>query len=129
MQAPPAGRAAAGGLLDSLRIMGRTVHEALHVRGELFAVELREELARRADRLVLGAVAFGFFHMALVLLTLMVTVAFWDTHRLTALLAMTLVYFACGCGAVLRLRRDIARSPKPFEASLAELDRDLGRST
>jgi uncharacterized membrane protein YqjE len=127
MGAPASGLPAPGGLLDSLRAMGRTVNEALHVRGELFAVELREELARRTDRLLLAAVAFGFLHTALLLLTMLVAVVFWDTHRIAALAAMTALYLACGIGAVLRLRQEIAASPKPFAASLAELNQDLDR--
>ena len=118
---------ATGGFLDSLRAMGRTAAETLHIRGELFAVELREELARRRMHLLLAAVAFGFLHTALLLATLLVAAAFWDTHRLAALGGMTLLYLACGLGAVLRLRQVIATSPGPFAASLAELDQDLGR--
>ena len=115
------------GLLDSIRALGRTAAEALHIRGELFAVELREELARRRVHLLLAAVAFGFLHTALLLATLLVAAAFWDTHRLAALGGMTLLYLACGLGAVLRLRQLIAEGPGPFAASLAELDQDLGR--
>lgn len=127
MSRPASGQPAVGGLLDSLRAMGRTAREALHVRGELFAVELREELARRRDHLLLAAVAFAFLHTALLLVTLLVAVAFWDTHRVAALVAMTALYLALGIGAALRLRQAIAAGPKPFAASLAELDQDLGR--
>ena len=118
---------ATGGLLESLRAMGRTAAEALHVRGELFAVELREELARRRMHLLLAALAFGFLHTALLLATLLVAVAFWDTHRIAALGGMTALYLACGIGVVLGLRHQIAASPRPFAASIAELGQDVGR--
>ena len=118
---------ATGGLLDSLRAMGRTATEALHVRGELFAVELHEELARRRLQLLLAAVAFGFFHTALLLATLLVAAAFWDTHRIAALGSMTALYLACGIGVVASLRQQMAASPRPFSASLAELAQDVGR--
>src|SRR5688572_10976441 len=127
MRTPDASRPATAGLLDSLRAMGRTAAEALQVRGELFAVELREELARRRSHLLLAAVGFGFLHTALLVGTLLVAAAFWDTHRIAALGGMTVLYLACGIAAILQLRRRIAASPRPFAASMAELDQDLGR--
>ena len=113
------------GLLDSLRAMGGTLNEIVRVRGALFAVELREELLSRRDMLVLALVGVVFLHMALVLLTLLVVAAFWDTHRMGAIGAMVVLYLACGATAFVRLRVKVASSPAPFAATLGELDQDL----
>jgi uncharacterized membrane protein YqjE len=95
------------------------------VRGSLFAVELREEVERRRQMLVLVAFAFVFLHTALLVVSLLVAVTFWDTYRVAAIAAMAIVYLACGAAAIIRLRARIAASPDPFSATLGELRRDL----
>ena len=113
------------GLLDALRVMGGTLNEILQTRAALVSVELREEIERRKRMLALAALGFAFLHMALLLATLLVTVVFWDTHRVAAIGAMTVLYLACGAVAVKRLRDEALASPAPFAASLAEVERDL----
>jgi uncharacterized membrane protein YqjE len=113
------------GLLEALRALGGTLNEMARVRGALFAVELREEMERRKQMLVLAAFGIVFLHMALLLLTFFVAVMFWDTYRVAALGAMTIVYLACGAAAFIRLRARIAASPDPFAATMGELERDL----
>jgi uncharacterized membrane protein YqjE len=122
MQAAPA---PASGVLASLRALGGTLNEVLRVRGALFAVELAEEVERRKHQLLLGAISAAFLHMALVLVSVLVAAAFWDTHRIAALAAMAILYMAFGFAALARLRADYAASPAPFAASLAELNQDL----
>jgi uncharacterized membrane protein YqjE len=119
--APPAAR----GLLDALRVFGRTLNETLHVRGALFALEVREEVERRKAMLLLAALGAAFLHLALLLAALLVVVAFWDTHRIAATAAMAGLYLACGVAAFLALRARIAASPEPFAATVGELERDL----
>jgi uncharacterized membrane protein YqjE len=116
---------AARGLLDALRAIGSTLNEMVRVRGSLFAVELREEVQRRKEMLALAVVGVVCLHLALVLLTLLVAVVFWDTYRIAAIGAMTGIYLACGAIAFAKLRSRIAASPDPFAATLGELERDL----
>ena len=113
------------GLLDALRVMGGTLNEILQTRAALFSVELREEIERRKRMLALAAVGFAFLHTALLLATLLVTVLFWDSHRIAAIGAMTVLYLGCGAFAVKRLRDEAAASPAPFAATLGELEQDL----
>ena len=121
----PAQPAARRGLVDALRVFGRTLNETLQVRGALFALELREEVDRRKTMLLLAALGAAFLHLALLLLALLVVVAFWDTHRIAATGAMAALYLACGMGALLALRAQLATSPAPFAASLDEIRHDL----
>jgi uncharacterized membrane protein YqjE len=125
MGVQPPGAPAPEGPMGALRALGRTLNHVVRIRGELFAVELREEVARRGRLLVLAAVAFGFLHMALLLFTLLAIAAFWDTHRLAAIGAIATTYLAAGGAAWLRIRRELATNPAPFAATLEELDRDL----
>ena len=131
MSVVSAGVPASGGLMYALRAIGGTLNEVVRVRGALFAVELREEVERRKHMLLLAAFATAFLHTALLLLTLFIAVVFWDTYRVAAIGAMTIVYLLCGTVALMRLRVAIAESPGPFAASLGELKRDLAemRST
>lgn len=127
MSAISPGSPAAGGLLDALRVIGATLNEMVRVRAALFSLELREEVERRKHMLVLAALGAALLHMALVLATLFVVAAFWDTHRMVAIGAMAAVYLACGVAALVRLRDGIAASPAPFAATLCELDQDLAQ--
>jgi uncharacterized membrane protein YqjE len=122
--APPATQ----GLFSALRAAGATLNELCRVRGALFAVELREEVERRKQMLVLAALGFAFLHTALLLVTLFVAVVFWESHRVAAIGAMALLYLGCGAAALLRLRQDAAAAPSPFAGTLGELERDLGGS-
>ena len=125
MSARPLAPPASGGLLDALRAIGATLNEIVRVRGALFSVELREEIERRKHMLALAVLGVAFLHMALLLLTFLVAVVFWDTHRVAAIGAMTALYLACGGAAFIRLRVNVAASPAPFAGTLGELDRDL----
>jgi uncharacterized membrane protein YqjE len=125
MSARPAGPPAAHGLLEALRAIGTTLGEIVRVRGALFGIELRDEVQRRKRMLVLAAAAAMLLHLALILATVFVAVAFWDTYRLSAIGAMAAFYLACGAGVLLRLRADAAASPAPFAATVGELERDF----
>jgi len=125
MSAMPAGPAPSRGLAEALRAMAGTLNEMLCVRGALFAVELREELQRRRQMLVLAALGAAFLHTALLVITFLAAALFWDTHRIAALGIVALIYLGCGAALFGRLRAAIAASPDPFAATLGELKRDL----
>lgn len=120
-----AGAPVPGGLLAALRAIGATLGETARVRGALLGVELREEIERRKQMLVLVALAAVFLHLALLVLSLLVAVAFWETHRVAAIGGLAAFYACLGTVAILRLRMQAASSPAPFAATLGELDRDL----
>lgn len=113
------------GPLDSLRALGATFLALVSTRAELVVVELREEAERKKEMLVLAGVAAVFLALGLLLVAFFVVVVFWDTHRVVAAAAVTLVYLGIGAGALARLRQKSRASPPPFEATLAELAKDL----
>ncbi len=119
------GPATSRGIAGSLRALVAALGELLRVRGALIGVELREEFERRRQLLVMAVLAAAFLHMALLVLTALVAVAFWDTHRMGALAGMAALYLAGGAALLVRLRVTVAASPPPFAASLDELQRDL----
>jgi uncharacterized membrane protein YqjE len=113
------------GPLDSLRALGATLLALIGTRAELLVVEVREEGARRKEMLVLAAIAAVFLAMGSLLVAFFFVVVFWDTHRIGAIAAVTLLYLGVGAGALLRLRAKSRSSPPPFEATLAEFAKDL----
>jgi uncharacterized membrane protein YqjE len=113
-----------GGLRRALARAGAAVLAIVRTRLELATVEYEEERTRAATRLVLGAVAVAFLAFSVLLASALVVVLFWDTHRVLALAAVTLVHVAIGGYALLRLKADMRSSPAPFSATIAELKRD-----
>ena len=88
-------KGAAAGLAAALLGLGRT-------RLELAALEFEEVRARTAENLALVLVAAICFAFALLAASMLVVVLFWDTHRIAALVGMTVVYALIGssrCGA------------------------------
>ncbi len=117
--------AAKSGPLDSLRSLGATFLALIGTRAELLVVELREEGERRKEMLVLAGAAVVFLALGLALAAFLVVLVFWDTHRLAAAGAVTLLYLAIGALAILRLKQKARASPPPFAATLAEFAKDL----
>ena len=116
---------AASGLLAALRAMGATLAEAAGVRGQLLALELGEEVERRKRLLVLAVVAAACFHFALLLVTFAVVAAFWETHRITAIVVMAGAYLGVGGAAFYAFRSQSSNAPQPFAATRGEIERDL----
>jgi uncharacterized membrane protein YqjE len=110
-------RTAAAQLGGTLLGLGRT-------RLELAAVEFEEARARATERLVLALIAGLCFALAVLAASMLVVVLFWDTHRIAALCAVTIVYALLGFVALWRLALQKKSEAPAFAATLAELERD-----
>ena len=97
----------------------------LGTRIELLGIELREEGLQLQRLLVLGIVAAFLLGGALVLVGVLVAAMFWDSHRLLALAAVTVLYAVIGTVVLLRLRSSALSRPLPFDATVRELQADL----
>ena len=111
-------------MASSLRSLGTTLVEIVATRVELALVELREEGLWRRQALVLAVVGGLFLAMGLLLAAFFFVVLFWDSHRLAAIAAVTLLYLSIAAVAFLRLRTRSRNRPPPFEATLRELAAD-----
>ena len=110
-------RRAVAQLAQTLLGLGRT-------RLELATVEFEEARARAAEHLILALVAGLCFALALLVASMLVVVLFWDTHRIAALCAVTIVYALLGLVALWRLAVQKKSETPAFAATLAELERD-----
>lgn len=113
-----------GGLLQSLRNLAGTAVAVAYTRLELLSVELQEERLRLGSLLLYAAAAAFFLGFGAVLLTILVTVALWDSHRLLALAVATSSFLLVGTLCAVAARRRAGEGSRLFKASLEELSRD-----
>src|SRR5215469_1914295 len=96
----------------------------LQTRLELIGIELAEEKERLLTVLFLGLAAMLFASMALIALTALIAIAFWDTYRWQALAAITIVYALGALFCALKARRGLHDAPLVFQATLEEFEKD-----
>jgi uncharacterized membrane protein YqjE len=113
-----------GGLLTSLRRLLTTLIEILHTRIEILSVELEEEGVRIRELIIYTLLSIFFLGFGLLLLTLLVVMVYWDTHRLSVLAGITAFYLLIGSGAALLARHKLKTRPGLFATTLAELGKD-----
>jgi uncharacterized membrane protein YqjE len=101
-----------------------SVFAIMRTRIELAGIELAEEKERLLTVLFVGVAAMLLATMALVTLTALIAVLFWDTYRWQALAALLAVYAIGAIACALRARAGLHDSPIPFEATLAEFEKD-----
>lgn len=105
------------------RLLG-SAFAMLHTRLELIGIELAEEKERLLGVLFLGLAAMLFAAMALIALTALIAIAFWDTWRLQALAGITVVYLIGAIICALKARQGLRDAPLVFEATLEEFEKD-----
>ncbi len=118
------GTGPAGGLRGALMRAGGAAVELVRTRVELAALEFSEERERAKHHLILAVIAATFFAFAVLCASALVVVVFWESHRVASIAAVTLVHLAIGIGALSRLRTGQRTAPPPFQATLAEIERD-----
>jgi uncharacterized membrane protein YqjE len=124
---PAPGRAT--GLLAALQRLLATFTEILHTRIEILSTELEEEGTRVRQLFMYGLVSLFFLGLGLLLATVFVVMAFWETHRLYVLAGFTVFYLGIGVGIALVVRHKIKTRPRLFSATLSELGKDRERLT
>ncbi|KVA06092.1 phage holin family protein [Burkholderia ubonensis] len=105
------------------RLIGSVIG-LLQTRLELAGIELAEEKERLMGVLFLGLVAMMLATMALISLTMLVAIAFWDTYRWQSLAVVTALYAIAGAACALKVRASLRNAPVVFEATLAEFEKD-----
>ena len=112
--------ASVSGLLATALDIGRT-------RLELLTIELREEVHRTAEQLVLGLVAVLAAAAGVLFAGLAIIFAYWDTHRILAAVLVTFGFFAVAATTALVFRSRLRSRPRFLQATLTELERDEGQ--
>ncbi len=112
------------GLLGSLRGFADGLIGTVHDRLELVSVELQEEKYRLIQTVVWisGILLLGF--LALVFASFALVVLLWDKARMAAVCGVALGYAIALVIVIVLFRRYLARQPRPFAATLGELQQD-----
>jgi|ERR1700690_250384 uncharacterized membrane protein YqjE len=112
------------GLLESLTTLAATLVAIAHTRLGLLSADLEEEREHVFSLLVFALAALFFLGVGVVLATILLVVAFWDTHRLLVLGALAGFFLAAGMAAWGFAMYKARTKPRLFAASLAELIKD-----
>lgn len=112
-------------LLRSVVRLGGTLLATVQTRVELLTTELSEDLERGVRILLWGFVAALSAVLALLLAGMTVIVWFWDTHRMGAAVAVTLVFAAVAAVAAWAARARLHEKPRLLDATRTELRRDV----
>ena len=113
-----------GRLFDSVKVLAGTLLAIAHTRLELLSTEIEEQRAWLGSMLVWTLVALFCAGVGVVLATLFVVMALWDTHRLLALGIPAILFLLGGALAWLILLGKARAKPRLFAASLGELSKD-----
>lgn len=117
------------GLLASVRVLLGTLLGIAQTRLELLVTEIEEERLRLSRLFVFGFLALFFFGLGVLVLSLLVVAAFWDTHRLAAILGVAVMHLGIAVYCVMSARQLVVRKPGLFSATLAEFDKDRAALT
>ncbi len=113
-----------GRLFDSVKVLAATLLAIAHTRLELFSTEIEEQRVWLGSMLVWTLVALFCAGVGVVLATLFVVIALWDTHRLLALGIPAILFLLGAALAWLAVLGKARTRPRLFGASLAELSKD-----
>jgi len=112
------------GLLESLTTLTATLVAIAHTRLDLLSSDLEEEREHLLSLLVLALAALFCLGVGVLLATLLLVVAFWDTHRLLVLAALAGLFLAAGITAWGFALHKARTKPRLFAASMSELLKD-----
>lgn len=115
------------GLLASLQRLLTTFIEILQTRVDILSTELEEEVYRVQQLLVYVLMSLFFLGLGLVLVTLLVVMAFWETNRLYVLAGFAVSYLGIGAITALAVIHKIRSRPRLFSTTLSELGKDRER--
>jgi uncharacterized membrane protein YqjE len=115
------------GIFDSLRALLDTVLAILHNRSELLTTELEEEATRLVGALVWGFAAVLAAIVGATFLGAMVLLFAPAEYRALLAAGLAILFLAIAAFGLFSVRRIVRAKPRPFDASLTELEKDLHR--
>jgi len=112
------------GLLDSLTTLAASLVAIAHTRLDLLSSDIEEEREHFFSLLVLALTALFCLGIGVLLATLLLVVAFWDTYRLLVLGTLAGLFLAAGIAAWRIALHKARAKPRLFAASMSELLKD-----
>jgi uncharacterized membrane protein YqjE len=115
---------AALGLMEAIRAGLATGVALLKTRVELISTELEEQREWLEKIVFLSVASLVCVSLGTVMLTLFVTMLFWESYRLYVLGGFALLYLGGGAWAVATLRHSVKTKPRIFSTTASELEKD-----
>jgi uncharacterized membrane protein YqjE len=116
--------APASGLFRSLSKLLATLFAIAQTRLELLTTEVQEEIERATALLAWGSVALLSAGIGIFFVGITIILAFWDTHRLAAAVAVTGVVVGICVVSLVILSRKIRGRTRLLHATRTELAKD-----
>ena len=110
---------------DALSRLAAAAIALVRTRAEIAALEFDEAGKRAKERVTLLVVSLLCFAVGILAATAFVIVIFWDSNRLAAIGVVTIAYLLAGALALWRFSVRQRTDPRPFVATIAELERDV----
>ena len=114
----------AGGLLDSLKTLARSLLAVGQTRLEILGSELEEQRAILLREVLLAVIATFCLALGVVFTALFFVILFWDTNRLLMLGLFAVVFFVASAVVIVVLRAADRDRPRAFSATIQELGKD-----
>ena len=111
-------------LMGSISNLVKNVVMMAEARLALFALDLQETGINLLSLLILSGIIIICFGLALILMTLLVVVIFWDSHRLLALGGATGFFALAGLGLWFVVLARFRSMPRFFAATRQEFAKD-----
>lgn len=121
---PEKTHAAGKGLLESLAVLATTMVAILHTRLELLSTDLEEDREHLFSLVIFALVALFCLVVSVVLATILLVTAFWDTHRFLVLGLSAGFFLISGMAAFWFTMHKASTKPRVFTGSLLELRKD-----
>jgi len=112
------------GLMDSIKRMVSTLITIVSTRLELIANEIQEERLRLGQVALFALMSVFFFGMAILFLSIFITVLFWEEHRLAVTSGLCTLFIFLGVLMAVLSRKKAQSGPGLFSVSIAELAKD-----
>lgn len=112
------------GLLSSVTVLATTLVAIAHTRLDLLSNDLEEEREHLLSLVILALTALFCLVVGVVLATILLVAAFWETHRLLVIGLLAGSFLAGGGGLVAFAAHKAKAKPRLFAASLKELLKD-----
>lgn len=112
------------GLFHSVAVLATTLVAIAHNRLDLLSADIQEYREHLLSLLLWALTALFCLAVGILLAIILLVVAFWDTHRLWVLCALTGIFLAGGMAIFWFALHKAKTMPRLFESSLLELLKD-----
>jgi uncharacterized membrane protein YqjE len=116
---------AQSGLLGSLSALASTCVGIVYTRLELLSLDLEEDRQQWMRLSALYLSALIALVLGVVFASILIVVAFWETHRLFVLSLLAIFFFATSLMLWILARRQANAKPKLFLGTMLELVKDM----